>query len=359
MAKEEKDNLVEDIDQENLSSDVSEETPIKGSKKARKRKSDEINEKYDYIIKDKRVRRKTQNRKRATIILIILALLILIGAFIWGITTYLEYNNFKIMIDRDGKNVLSLSPHANLDNKSQTIDIDGPPKMDNISLKGLESAIIKLEDLEGSVENPDMITGTFFLTNVTDKPRSYVESIHIRNATRDIGKAIRVLVISTHFDKDGKRIEGGRVVTCYAHSATKTVQKTDQDGNPMIDNDGKPIMETIDVPELVVPHPSTVVHGYEILHRYEIENNYGGDVNRYISENNITPAPWYTTPFMSNDIIVEKQGGVIGVNEKVRYSIAIWIEGWDSDTVNERLGGTISIDFKFSDAGIAVGSPLD
>lgn len=338
MAEEVMDNVVENTDNVDLpSEDLSEDATKKSKKKGRKKKSNEDNEKFDYIIRDKKVRRKTKNRKRATIILIILALLIMIGAAIWGITNFLEYNNFKIMIDREGQNVLSLSPHANLDNKSEVIYIDGPITMDNITLDGIEKDILKLEESEGSVSNPNMVTGTFYLTNVTDKARTYMESIYISNSTRGIEKAIRILVISTHFDKDGNIIEDSRNVACYAHMGTKTV-----------DN------KTIPSPELVVPLPSNrrPYHGYEILHRYEIEKNYEGSVDAYIEAQDNPPIAWVTTPFASENIVVEKQGGTIHVGEKIRYSIAIWIEGYDKDTTNDKLGGQIKLDFKFSDSGI-------
>lgn len=349
---EEKDNIIENSGTEQTpeatDADLSTESSSKtkrGKKKGVKNTA-ETSAQYDYIIKDKKVRRKTQNRKRATIILILLALLILVGASIWAIFNYLEYNNFKIMIDREGRNVFSLSPHSNLDNKSEVIYIDGPNKMDNVTLMGQEQLILDLEKSEGSVLNKNMVTGTFYLTNVTDKDRSYLEQINIVSATRGIEKTIRILVINTHFDTDGNEIKGSRTVDCYAHIGNRSVEVQDKDGKPVLDDKGNKTFKSIEVPEAVVPVPSDrrpdrrLYDGFDIL--------YPGKTR----DESYNPTEWTTKPFASKDVVVEQQRQIVKVGEKVRYTIAIWIEGNDADTTDEKLGGQMKIDFKFSDSAI-------
>lgn len=270
------------------------------------------NSDYSYVIKNKRVRRDTRHRKIVVVVAFVLLLLIGLGALIYGVMTVVEINSFKVFVDSSGNKVLSLSDTADFVNASEVIEITGPDTMDNTTLASgknlidstsVEDVLLSIIDSDGvqSDKNDNYIAGSFYLRNTTDTVQYYNEFMRLRNVTKNIDAALRIMLVKNY------------ELTVYA--------KPSSDGNP----------------EKVVPLPNSDYLQLEITE--------DADGNKVISKK--ADQVWMSTPFYSEEYAIYNTGLEIQPGETVKYSIIIWLEGWDPDCVDSILHGTITVDFGF------------
>lgn len=69
--------------------------------------------KYKYVLQNQRARRSIRSRRIVWICAIIVFLTLILGAIAYGIISLIDYNNSKIMLDRNESNILSLSKDPN------------------------------------------------------------------------------------------------------------------------------------------------------------------------------------------------------------------------------------------------------
>jgi len=58
--------------------------------------------------------------------------------------------------------------------------------------------------------------------------------------------------------------------------------------------------------------------------------------------------PYVTTPFVGQGKVCSYQVPTIGVNEVKKYTIVLWLEGWDEQCTNDILGAYFQLDLTFS-----------
>lgn len=271
--------------------------------------------KYDYILKNKKSRKETKNKKMVTILSIVLVLLLLgIGAF-YGMYTAIKLNSFKVYIDSPGNRVLSLSADKEFSFGSETLEINGPTVMDNTTLpskhnKSNSTAIEDKLELIISSENfkyepqDSFIAASFFLKNTTGEDQLYTEQLNLRNSTNNVETAMRVMLVR-NYD-----------INVYAKA---------RDGQN----------------EKVVPLESEPYTPLEITEKED----------GTISIDHVGQDPWIAEDFYNDDYIFYNSNLSIKAGEIVRYSLIIWLEGWDPDCVDDKLFGIIQMDFAFVQEG--------
>lgn len=249
--------------------------------------------KYKYLIKNREVRKHTRHRKIVLILLVFLGITILLGGTVYGVISFLNYNNFQVLIDKEGMNILSLSNRFDFSEPSEVLALGGPKYMDNITLMDIYYLLPKFEAHEGAYgdgETNKYIAATFFLKNITDKDRIYREAIVISDITKNVDDALRVMII-----KNGERI-------VYAKP------KPDQ------------------TPEEVVPG--------QFFTKAGIPDERG--------------VPWMAEPFISPRHVCYNTGLSLAAGQVVKYTVVIWLEGWDEECVDAILGGTIKLELQFA-----------
>lgn len=287
--------------------------------------TDELSTKYEYVVKHKKVEREQKNRKIIRILIIFLLSLLIAGGGIWGVTAFLDYNNFRVIVDRPGQNIFAISPMRDLQTTTEIYNIDGPRYMDNISLYGMEQEFLRIEESDGSSSTDNLIAATFYLTNITEESRAYREIVDISDTSQGIELAIRIMLIKTTYNADGtvKR----RTVNVYAAPANEDFQEP--------------------IPEAVVPltTPSKYTGS-------EIRQEEG--IPLVVTD----PAEeWKATNFISSSIVLDNNSEnaansddyIIPPGGKVKYTLFIWLEGEDKDCVDDKIGGKMKLALTFSE----------
>ena len=73
----------------------------------------------------------------------------------------------------------------------------------------------------------------------------------------------------------------------------------------------------------------------------------------YAKKSNISgEAELGTTAFESNDVIVSGTVTDLEPNEAVKYTIVLWVDGYDEECKNDKIGGSITLSMRFSVLGI-------
>ncbi len=250
--------------------------------------------KYDYVIKNRKIRKHTRQQKLIRIMIIFLAVSIVLGGGVYGMMTMIEYNNFKVLIDKEGLNILSLSHSEEFVDPTEVLSLEGPKYMDNITLMDVYHLLPEIEATEGNYgmrDKKNYVASTFYLKNVSGEDQYIRESIVINDVSKNVDDAIRIMVI---------------------RNSEKTVYaKAREDGEP----------------EEVVPEQYFTKDGEMTEDPEEI---------------------WMTKPFSSPRHVFYETGIPLAAGEIRKYTIFIWLEGWDPECVNEILGGTIKLEFQFA-----------
>lgn len=217
--------------------------------------------------------------------------------------------------------MLSLSSDSSFSKPTTQLTTSGPSNMLDTTYTNLPLMQFRLED--GSyTQAEDYYASSFYLTNLGDYDCEYREVITMTNTLNHLEDCIRVLVIREELVRaeDGTYTQLSRQEdfsrmrwTCYAKgredgSAEQVAYDIGRDGG------------TIDVP--TDPNPDAVDKR----------------------------SPWMCTNFLeaTSGVASDQQSYVLGPKSRVRYTIAVWIEGTDPDTVDERIGGQISLRFGFT-----------
>ena len=275
--------------------------------------TDPTNPKYKYLIKNKKARAQLKERKVVIIIAIVLLVLMLIGIAIYGFYSAVQINNFSIYVQNEGSRILSLSSKPDFSSATQFLEVSGPDYMDNTSIYlspfgdvPIEDKILEIAEGEGQISTAEdkYIAVSFFLKNITTDKQYYNEMFKIKEATQGIEKALRVMLIK---DYD---------ITVYAAK--------DAEGNA----------EKVVCTELVE-------NAYTPL---EITQN--GEGKREIHHKE-EEGFWYTTPYYNDEYVFYNKGFELAPEQIVKYSLVIWLEGWDPDCVNDIIGGLLKIEFAF------------
>ncbi len=295
MAKKEKEALQEDL--------------VPASEKAGLVKSQQGQ--YEYVIKRKNVRIATRRRTIILIMIIFILISILITGAIYGILSFIEFNTFRISVDRSGTTFLSLSESYDFTNPTNVLSVKGPREMDNIAFE-----MLPIDDFlarEGNHNGDSYIATSFFLMNSGANALEYAETIKLTHSYRNLDAAVRILVIKTLYVQDslGNLEPGLPEYRVYA--------KLGSNGEPEYVSGGDHV-----IPDYVT-NPNR-------------GDNYG--------------EPWLTIPFLSSTSVVENFYYPMDPGEKIRYTIVVWLEGTDPDCVDDILGGKVTLDIKFVTRGI-------
>lgn len=261
--------------------------------------------KYSYLISNRSVRKQARKRNVALFMTAFIAVTVVLGAIVYGISLMIQHNNLKILIDKAGSNVLSLSSSADFGAGSEVLALGGPRYMDNVSLVDFYPRVEEIRATEGAYKPDDskFLAATFYLKNVTGKPQTYSEAVALREVTQSLDSAMRVMLVK---EKNGEVSE-----EVYAKAVAK-------DGGSAYDENA--------MPEEVCP------------------KQFFGRNGKFVeSEEDV----WYATPFVSSQYAMYRTENQIDPGEVVKYSIIVWLEGWDEDCVDARLGGTIRLELQF------------
>jgi hypothetical protein len=275
--------------------------------------------KFRYIYVRKSVERRVHRRKLATVFLVFILISMLLAGTVYAVLAFVDNNDFRITIER-GRGVLALSENANLSNKTTQLTTRGPSEMMDMTYSSLPFLQFRTQD--GSYNQADFYASSFYLTNLGDKPCEYRELITITDAYNQLEDCVRVLVIRELLQPDGN---GGYVQaslnedyqnmqwTCYA--------KAKEDGTP----------------EQVA---------------YDIGRD-GGKLNTVTDPNygvKDKKSPWMCTNFVKSNtgVVTDPDYHTLEPDARMRYTIVIWIEGTDPDTIDDRIGGKITMRFGFS-----------
>lgn len=276
--------------------------------------TDPTNPKYQYVIKNKKARAQVKERKAVIIIAIVLLILAIIGLAIYGFFAAVEINNFSIYIDSEGSRVLSLSDTSHFVPGTQHLEVKGPEYMDNTSLHlvpmGSDPIKDRLVDIvagdgQQSSKEDYYFASSFYLKNVTEEKQYFNEFFKINECTQGVDKALRVMLVRDY------------EVTVYA--------QTDDEGNP----------------EKVVPTEKDIFQPITFSEdeQGKISMVQGGD------------SAWMAEPFYNDEYVFYNEGHSLEPGEIRKYSIVVWLEGWDKDCVDEIIGGLLKIDFAFEVIG--------
>jgi hypothetical protein len=246
----------------------------------------------NYLTTNKVVDKKLRHKKTVSLLLIFLIAAIALGGTVYGVLYFIEYNNFRILVDRPGQGAFSLSDSSEFKNPSQALALRGPKYMDAVSLERFYARLPEFTRAEGSFieEGMHFFAATFYIKNVSEELQTFAEAINLSESTRGMEKALRVMVVRND------------EMTVYAKARA----------------DGKV--------EEVVPGRG-----------FTKEGEYSSDPN----------SVWLTEAFSSDGQVFLRTGQTLEPSEILRYTIIVWLEGWDEECVNSILGGTLRLEFHF------------
>jgi len=248
---------------------------------------------FKYVHINKAAESRLKHKKFVTVLLAIIILATLIGGAAYGILALIEQNDYRILIDRDGEDIFSLSEKANFAVGTQKLVMKGPRYMDNVTLLDFYDRIEEFKAVEGSYleEGQNFMVATFYIKNVSAETQRFTEYITLSEVTRNVDGAVRIMCIRNDD------------ITVYAKA--------------------KPNGEA----EEVVPTQRLAKDGTHTDEEADI---------------------WYTTPFLSDKSVFHNTGLTLQSQEVIRYTLIVYLEGWDEQCVNSILGGKIKLEFHFA-----------
>lgn len=190
--------------------------------------------------------------------------------------------------------------------------------------------ILEAESFQCS-RNDKFIAATFYLKNVTTTPQQYNEVLNLRSSTLNVETAMRVMLIRKRADNPEYE------VLVYAK------YDINEDYVPEYAEDGVTIINESEklIPEKVVPLEKSNYAQIKMTTVSEVGQEDKVIVTQPGNE------PWYAEDFFSADYIFYNKGLALAPHETVKYGIIIWLEGWDKDCIDDKLAGTIRMDFAF------------
>lgn len=268
------------------------------------------NGQFEYIAKKRSVRAKTRRRTATLIVTIFLLAAVMVTAAVYAILAFIDFNSFRITVDRSTGQSLSLSHSIDFLKPSSSLGIDGPKYMDNVAYESID--IQGIIEGEGELNGDNYIANTFYLRNNGLKDCKYITEISLSNTYKGLDAAMRLLLVRNVYEYvNGEWIPTENEYTCYAKARTEpledgTTQEYVSGGNG----------------DQVIPEP----------------------VKHPINEDE----DWLCTNFISNSTILNDEQFDIQSKQIIRYSIVVWLEGSDLECVDDVLGGKVSLSVKFS-----------
>lgn len=276
--------------------------------------------KYRYIYVRKSVERRVHRRKLATVFLVFILIALLLTGTVYAVLAFVDNNDFRITIDR-GRGVLSLCEESTFSKPTTQLTTKGPTSMRDITYQDLPFYQFRMEDGSYGMDD-NYYASSFYLTNIGEEPCEYREVLTITDTFNRMEECIRILIIREELvvDEDGNFVQLSRNEdysrmqwTCYA--------KAKEDGSA-----------------------EQVAYGF---------GRDGGTLKTVVDPN--VDAEDKVNPWMCTNFVLSSSGALtepiyyqLGPKSRARYTLVIWIEGTDADTVDERLGGKISVRFGFS-----------
>lgn len=298
--------------------------------------------KYKYVIQNARARAAVRNRRNFIVFCIILLAFILLAALAYCVVSAIRINDFTVFVDPSGTKMLSLSHDEAFTNATEVLEIKGPTKITNTTLakgknrvvnedgevaKAIEEKLLRIvrgEGKDSEAEKGDhFISSSFYIKNISDEPQTYSEKLWIEQVTKNLQDCIRVMLVRGY--DETKEDFGDCEITVYAKrkkngEPEEVVKLKNESYGPIVitkDKDGRPA----------------------ITHK-EIPNS----------------GNWMTEPFKSDTVVFCNDNLPLAPNQTVKYSVVFWIEGWDPECTNDKIGGTIQMKFGF-EHGSDVDSP--
>ena len=281
--------------------------------------------KYRYIYARKSVERRIRRRRIAVVLLIFVLVASLIAGAAYAVLSFVDYNSFRVSITK-GKAVLTLSNDDSFSNPTSQLSTGSAKSMLDTTYS--ELPMMRFRNMDGSYAGDYNFFGSsFYLRNTSDNELYYSMRILINDVYNGLDECLRVLVIREPM-----------------------VQNADGDWELLsVTQNDTSNMEWI----CYAKERSTVGNDGETRERvsYNIDRN--GEYMTSTYDPNLGPTSkeiWYCTNFLDAKLgtVVDKNAQVLQPWQKVRYTVAIWLEGSDPDTTDDKLGGTLTMNVSFA-----------
>lgn len=264
--------------------------------------------KYEYIYKKKSVRNRARRRTVSLVMMVFVLIATLIAGLVYGVLKFIDFNSFRITIDRNYNGYLTLADNYAFENASSVLSTEGLKYMTNTTYSWIN--VKELLTKEGSLSKNDYIASAFYLRNQGDEGVYYSENIVLTNSYLELEDTIRILLIKQieYTNPDGSTYWSDPEYKCFAKIASDGISD------------------------------EYVAGGDEVIPEYTSDPNY--------PTQNI---PWKCTSFYDYNagVVIDTVYYPLLPKQRVRYAMAIWIEGTDPDTIDEKLGGRVSYTFQF------------
>ena len=264
--------------------------------------------KYEYIYKKKSVRNRARRRTVSLVMMVFVLVATLIAGLVYGVLKFIDFNSFRITIDRNYNGYLTLADNYAFENASSVLSTEGLKYMTNTTYSWIN--VKELLTKEGSLSKNDYIATAFYLRNQGDKGVYYSENIVLTNSYLELEDTIRILLIKQieYTNPDGSTYWSDPEYKCFAKIASDRISD------------------------------EYVAGGDEVIPEYTSDPNY--------PTQNI---PWKCTSFYDYNagVVIDTVYYPLLPKQRVRYAMAIWIEGTDPETIDEKLGGRVSYTFQF------------
>ena len=215
-------------------------------------------------------------------------LIMLIGLSIYGTSV----GELLVSLDYETQLSLSLSESGAYDDATTLLSARGIKGIRDVSYVDIPEDIEEGYGLKSDTENSRYFAYSFFLKNTSEIAVGYVASLRILKATMGIDQAARVMLIY-----DGESC--GRVQDIYARPKA--------DGTP----------------ETHFNNPGDTLEN-------KVRKEYG------------------TTPFYAEDMVCSFEVPVINIGEIHKYTIVLWLEGWDEQCTDSIIGGGFELKMDFT-----------
>lgn len=280
---------------------------------------------YRYIYTRKSVERRIRRRRVALVLLIFVLVATLLAGATYAVLSFVDYNSFRVTITQ-GKAVLTLSNDEAFSEPTSQLSTGSAKSMLDTTYNELPH--LTLRNTDGSYAGAHNFFGSsFYLRNTSDTQVTYNMRILVTDVYNDLDACIRVLVIreELQLNEDGEwellsatqNDSSHLEYVCYGKARTVVEEdgETREQVAYPIDRNGQPMADVYD------PNP-------------DAEKN----------------TVWYCTNFTDPKVgaIADRTYHTLQPWQKVRYTVAIWLEGSDPDTTNEKLGGTLTMTVSFN-----------
>lgn len=276
--------------------------------------------KYRYIYVRKSVERRVHRRKLATVFLVFVLIALLLTGTVYAVLAFVDNNDFRITVDK-GRGVLALSEHSSFAKSTTQLTTRGPSTMYDITYTDLNLRQFRMQDGSYS-EYGDFYASSFYLTNLGDNACDYREIITVTDTYNKLEDCIRILLIreELYLDEEGNYVQASlnddfsrMRYTCYG--------KAREDGS---------------------------------AEQVAYDNARDGGILKVVTDPN-PDAEDKTSPWLCTNFVLSETGAItspiyytLEPQTRVRYTIVVWIEGTDPDTVDERVGSKLTMRFGFS-----------